>query len=148
MKKIDFNRNKLKIKLLALFVLLVFVVGAGDFAGYSLAEEKGIEFDKKITSFDEEKGICNIEMSVKGPLMDSEKGADIVLCIDSSGSMNNILDRETKLTKVKNAINNFTNVFSNGTDKLSDGIKIGICQFYNSDIFIVLEIDIIKLETC
>lgn len=137
MKKRDFNKNKLKIKLLALFVSLLFVVGAGKFIGDSLAAENNIEVDKKITSFDETKGICNIELSVKGELMESEKKADIVLCIDSSGSMNNIFESQSKLMKVKSAVEDFSKMFSNGTDKLSDGIRIGVCQFYNGDNFLI-----------
>ena len=111
MKKRDFNKNKLKIKLLALFVSLLFVVGAGKFIGDSLAAENNIEVDKKITSFDETKGICNIELSVKGELMESEKKADIVLCIDSSGSMNNIFESQSKLMKVKSAVEDFSKMF-------------------------------------
>lgn len=140
MNKRSFNQNKLKIKLLALFVSLVIVVEAGAAAGNSLAAENNIKVDKKITSFDEKEGTCNIEMSVKGELRESEKAADIVLCIDTSGSMSKGKDTigyKTKLIKVKKAVDDFTKVLTGGTDKLSEGIRIGMCQFYNNDDFLV-----------
>lgn len=150
----SFNRNKLKIKLLALFVSLIFVLGAGEFVGDSLATENSIEVNKKVVSFDEAKGICNIEMSVKGQLMDSEKAADIVLCIDTSGSMNEwktLIDPTTKLDNVKSAAKEFCKTLTDSsTGNLFNGVRVGICEFYNSDNFLITKAseraDYVKVE--
>lgn len=70
-----------------------------------------------------ENGTYNITLEAKGEgLIENSKKADIVLVIDSSGSMND------KINKVKSAAKNLSKNILNGSN--DDQVKISVANFY------------------
>lgn len=152
MKKNIFKLNKLKIKLLALFVSVIFILGAA--TDVSLADSTTINVDKKVISYDEAANKYKIELSVTGTPVEKENLGDIVLCIDTSGSMNEEIgegaDKHTRLDKVKEAVLNFCNTLKDETTgNFIKGVRVGICEFNHindSDATITMRNDYIKVD--
>lgn len=134
MKKNIFKMNKLKIKLLALLVPVLLVLQTGFSTNNSLAAENEINIDKRVVSYNEVDNSYNIELSVKGEKQIKENVVDIVLCIDTSSSMNakkgTPPNEFTRLDKVKEAVKKFCADFvDTKTGLFYNGVRIGICDF-------------------
>ncbi|SFU40924.1 von Willebrand factor type A domain-containing protein [Clostridium sp. DSM 8431] len=140
MKKRSIKFTKQKIKLLALFVSVALLLGVPvssskadiiDGNGGQVSSEVKVDKTAKYNAY---KNTADVTLQVDGKAFEKKEiKADIVLCVDTSGSMNKKIDEKTRLDYTKEGIKKFCSEFKKiNSINNDDRVMVSLCQFnYN-----------------